>query len=171
MRLRGQIPLKYLVKHGLTVGKYFYRSNTAYIDSAHPYMITIGNNVIVSERAVILAHDASTKIGVKYTKIAPVLIGNNVFVGAGSIILPGVTIGDNCVIGAGSVVTKDCPENSVVAGNPAKVVSSIENYADKHRKYLEVSPKFDNSYRIPVVSYEKILEIKEKVGNKIGYIK
>ena len=54
-----------------------------------------------------------------------VCIGNGVWIGSGSIILPGVTIGDNAVIGAGSVVTKDIPENSIAVGNPARVIKSI----------------------------------------------
>lgn len=56
---------------------------------------------------------------------SPVHIGNNVWIGSGSIILPGVTIGDNAVIGAGSVVTKDIPADMIAVGSPAKVIRSI----------------------------------------------
>jgi len=55
-------------------------------------------------------------------------VGNNVFIGLGAIILPGVTIGDNVIIGAGSVVTQNIPSNSVAAGTPAKVLKSIDAY-------------------------------------------
>jgi maltose O-acetyltransferase len=55
----------------------------------------------------------------------PVTIGNNVWIGGGAIILPGVTIGDNVTIGAGSVVTKDIPSNTVAAGNPCRVLKKI----------------------------------------------
>ena len=55
----------------------------------------------------------------------PVLIGDNVFIGAQSIILKGVTIGENAIIGAGSVVTQDVPANAIAAGNPCKVVGSV----------------------------------------------
>jgi maltose O-acetyltransferase len=55
----------------------------------------------------------------------PVTIGNNVWIGGGAIICPGVSIGDNCTIGAGSVVTKDIPSNSIAVGNPCKVIKSI----------------------------------------------
>ncbi|RGX07981.1 sugar O-acetyltransferase [Paraclostridium sordellii] len=56
------------------------------------------------------------------TQTAPVYIGNNVWIGGGAIIMPGVTIGDNVVIGAGSVVTKDIPSNKIAYGNPCRVI-------------------------------------------------
>ena len=59
------------------------------------------------------------------TQTAPVIIGKNVWIGGGTIILPGVTIGDNTVIGAGSVVTKDIPDDSIAVGNPAKVIKNL----------------------------------------------
>ena len=59
------------------------------------------------------------------TQTAPVIIGNNVWIGGGAIILPGVTIGNNVVIGAGSVVTKNIPSDVVAAGNPCKVIRKI----------------------------------------------
>jgi len=58
----------------------------------------------------------------------PIIIGNNVWIGANSVILPELTIGDNVVIGAGSVVTKDIPSNSIAVGNPCKVIRKKENY-------------------------------------------
>jgi acetyltransferase-like isoleucine patch superfamily enzyme len=58
----------------------------------------------------------------------PITVGSNVFIGSDSIILPGVSIGDNSVVGAGSVVTKDVPTGTVVAGCPARVVKSVDEY-------------------------------------------
>lgn len=63
-------------------------------------------------------------------------IGNNVFVGMGVTILRGVKIGDNCIIGAGSVVTKDIPNNTIAAGNPAKVIGKLEDYYKKAKDNL-----------------------------------
>lgn len=68
----------------------------------------------------------ATYEGGQYTKCQPVAIGKNVFIGARSIIMKGVTICDGAVVGAGSVVTKDVPANAIVAGNPAKVIKMIE---------------------------------------------
>ena len=96
--------------------------------------ITIGDNTIIGSGCLITDTD-SHPIGaenrrrpdyLKYTKSKPITIGNNVFIGARSIIMKGVTIGDGAVIGAGSVVTKDVPENTIVAGNPAVVIKKIE---------------------------------------------
>jgi galactoside O-acetyltransferase len=67
-----------------------------------------------------------------YMYADPVEIGDNCWIGAGSIICPGVTIGDNCVIGAGSIVTKDIPANSVAVGNPCKVLRSINEHDMKY---------------------------------------
>ncbi|MBR4888527.1 MAG: acyltransferase, partial [Clostridia bacterium] len=89
----------------------------------------------------ILAHDASTaKIWGVRTKVGIVKIGNNVFIGADSIVLCNTRIGDNVIIGVGSVVTKDIPSNSVYAGNPAKYVCSFEEYTKKHQKNQETHP-------------------------------
>ena len=62
--------------------------------------------------------------GVEFGK--PIAIGNNVWIGGGAIILPGVTLGDNVVVGAGSVVTKSFPNNVAIAGNPARIIKEIE---------------------------------------------
>jgi len=61
----------------------------------------------------------------------PISVGNNVFIGIRSIIMPGVHIGDNCVIAAGSIVTRDVPDNSIAVGIPARVIGSVEEYRTK----------------------------------------
>lgn len=82
------------------------------IDNLFPEMVTIGNNVTITN-ATVLIHDASIKKFNGFVKYAPVTIGNNVFIGFGAIILPGVTIGDNVIIGAGARIAHDIPGNSV----------------------------------------------------------
>jgi maltose O-acetyltransferase len=72
------------------------------------------------------------------TKIGRVTIGDNVFIGAGSIILQNVCIGKNSIIGAGSVVTKDIPADSIAAGNPAKVIDSLKSFIEKHKTLAKV---------------------------------
>jgi acetyltransferase-like isoleucine patch superfamily enzyme len=102
--------------------------------------ISLGNRLVVSMNVHFLTHDYSyttalialdqipqTDIGI----LRNITVGNNVFIGMNSIILPGTNIGDNTIVGAGSVVRGNIPEFSIVAGNPAVVISDIRQYAEK----------------------------------------
>jgi acetyltransferase-like isoleucine patch superfamily enzyme len=99
---------------------------------SEPYLITIGDHVSVAKNVCFINHDGGMWVfREKYPDmdvIRPITVGNNVLIGLGAIIMPGVTIGDNCVIGAGSVVTRDIPSGSVAAGVPAKVLKTTEQY-------------------------------------------
>lgn len=121
---------------GVTIGKNF--SNYGTIDSGHGYLVTIGDDVILST-GTILAHDASTNIWLGRPKIGRVTIGSRVFIGAGAIILPNVTIGDDVIIGAGCVVAKNVPSDSVVVGNPMKIIGSTKEYIAKNKALMETS--------------------------------
>ena len=140
------------------------------IDPGHCWLIELGDDVTLAPRVHILAHDASTKRELGYTRIAKVKIGSNVFIGAGSIVLPGVTIGDNVVIGAGSVVSKDIPSNSVAAGNPCRVITTYQEYMGRKKTEMEESCVFDAAYHIDVISEDKKKEMTEKLENSAGYI-
>mgnify|MGYP002710252414 FL=1 len=72
---------------------------------------------------------------------SPVTVGDNVWIGGNTVILPGVTVGSNVVIGAGSVVSKDIPDNTIAAGNPCKVIRKI---TDEDRIYYFKKQKFDD---------------------------
>lgn len=162
---------EYLVKKGLRVGNNFSRQGECIIDIGHCWLITIGNNVTLAPRVHILAHDASTKKHLGYTKIGLVNIGDNVFVGAGSIVLPGVKIGENSIIGAGSVVTKDIPPNTVAAGNPAKVICGTNEYIYKHKNHMKQRPVFDRRWTIAYNISDHQKEVMyEKLRDGIGYI-
>lgn len=103
-----------LIKRGLIVGKNFSMQPGCIIDYSHCWLIEIGNNVTLAPRVHILAHDASTKLPLGYTKIGNVKIGDNVFIGANVTILPNVTIGNNVIIGANSLVNNNIESNTVV---------------------------------------------------------
>ena len=87
--------------------------------------------------------------------LAPIVVGNNVFVGSDSLILPGVTIGDNVVIGAGSVVSKDIPSDCVAVGVPAKPIKSISEYASKVVAHSDKT-KGDVAERKEIVLFTKV---------------
>ncbi|HZF70599.1 acyltransferase [Sulfuricurvum sp.] len=110
------------------------KSHNSLIDSLLPQFVQIGDNFISAPGSIILAHDASLLYHTGHYRVQKTIIGDNVFLGANAVILPGVTIGDNVIIGAGSVVTKDIPNGMVIAGNPAKIISSVDEYILKCRQ-------------------------------------
>jgi acetyltransferase-like isoleucine patch superfamily enzyme len=100
---------------------------------SEPYLIEIGDNVIISGEVMFITHDGGIYLFSRedpflFGHFGRIKIGNNCFIGIGSIILPNVEIGDNCIIGAGSIVRESIPENSVAAGNPAKVILKTDMY-------------------------------------------
>jgi maltose O-acetyltransferase len=146
--LRGDLNIDKLKRRGLKVGVNFKAIGQNIIDPSHCWHIEIGDNVVLAPRVHILAHDSSTGLFNGYTKVANVTIGNNVFIGAGSIVLMGVTIGDNVIIGAGSIVAKDIPANSVAVGNPARVISSLENYLERELVYMNEENTFGEDFTL-----------------------
>lgn len=93
--------------------------------------IYVGDNVMFGPNVVVATAGHPIEKNLRYLQMqfnVPVHIGTNVWIGAGAVILPGVTIGDNTVIGAGSVVTKDIPSNVVAVGNPCKVLREINDH-------------------------------------------
>lgn len=164
-------PVKRMKKDGLSVGQNFHILDDVVIDRHHCWHINIGDDVTLAPRVHILAHDASTKCLLGYTRIAKVNIGNRVFVGASSIILPGVTIGSDVVIGAGSVITSDVPDGVVVAGNPAKVICLTEAFIEKRKQELKTSPVFGCEYTFEHgVSKGMRNEMNEEISKGVGYI-
>lgn len=105
---------------------------TSKIDVHHGFLISMGDNVTISD-ARLLTHDGSTKKFLGYSRVGRIKIGSNVFIGAGAIILPGIEIGDNVIVGAGTVVTKDIPNDSLVVGNPARVIKTVSDYIEENK--------------------------------------
>jgi maltose O-acetyltransferase len=170
-RLTTKDPLEELIARGLTVGKNFYMQNEVLIDKSHCQHITIGDDVTLAPRVYILAHDASTKRHLGYTKIGKVTIGDRVFIGAASVILPGVTIGSDVVIGVGSVVTRDIPHGAVAAGVPAKVIGTLDEYLLKRKQEMERFPCFGEEYTIGGgVTKEMIDEMNRRMKERFGFI-
>lgn len=155
--------LKWLRNKGLKIGGGTYVLNTTdiRIDYSRPELIEIGENVFLHKGTVILSHDwASWSFVNKYSDFLPshgrVKIGNNVWLGENVTILKNVEIGDDVIIGAGSLVTKSIPSNSVAVGRPARVICSFDEYYKK-RKYQFADEAIDyalaiyESGRTPVI--------------------
>lgn len=104
---------------------------------SEPYLVSIAKHVTVSARVTFITHDGGSFVFrdlPKYKDVrraGRIIIHENCFIGAQSIIMPGVEIGPNSVIGAGSIVTRSVPPNTVAAGIPAKPLMSIEEYAER----------------------------------------
>lgn len=170
-RLRGEYTTEKLISMGMIVGKDFKRLNGVILDPSHCWLIEIGDNVTLAPRVHILCHDASTKTFLNFTKIGRVSIGNNVFIGAESVVLPGITIGNNVVIGANSTVTSNIPDNSIAIGSPARVVSTLDAYLDKEKNRMSVAPVYDDTYTLRRgVPMNLRVKQKEELEGKIGYI-
>lgn len=120
-------------------GKHVHFGNNVYanfnltlVDDTHIY---VGNNVMFGPNVTVCTATHPIYPVIRYKQAQynlPVVIGNNVWIGSNSVILPGVHIGDNSVIGAGSIVTKDIPANVVAIGNPCKVLREIDEHDTKY---------------------------------------
>ncbi len=126
--------------------------------STEPYLVSVDDNVFISVGAKFIPHDGGVLPFRRETPdldlAGPIHIGANTFVGAGALVLKGVTIGSNSIIGANAVVTKSFPEGSIIAGNPARVVKTTEEFLksahenslkignlpemEKHKAYKEI---------------------------------
>ena len=130
--------IKYLRNKGVRIGKntIIFEPKTTFIDPSRPWLIEIGENVMITRNVTILTHGYDWRVlDGKYGNVlgssGKVKIGNNVFIGMNSTILKGVTIGDNTIIAAGSLVNKNFVGNVVIGGVPAKVLMSLEEYYKK----------------------------------------
>jgi len=125
---------KYDVKYSTII------EGSVLLDKLYPRGIHIGANTLVAGGVTILSHDHCKRVNDNQPFLIDTYIGSNCFIAVGAIILPGVKIGDEVIVGAGAVVTKDVPSNTVVAGNPARIIrenikmndfAALENWTEK----------------------------------------
>lgn len=136
---------KYLKNIGINIPEDYFEGGHGFIhptvlfDGNDFSLISIGKNTTISADVILLTHDYSISKGLKLIEaqesgrfLKPISVGENCFIGMRTIVLPGTLIGDNVIIGAGSVVKGKIPDNVVVAGNPAKIICSTKEWAEKH---------------------------------------
>jgi acetyltransferase-like isoleucine patch superfamily enzyme len=164
--------LKYLRKRGCQIGEGTRLLCNVNQLGAEPYLVEIGEDCLFSGGATLYTHDGGVKVlnslnyfdGKRMDKFGKIKIGNNCFIGNGAKILPNVTLGDNVIIGAGSIVTKDIPSNSVAAGVPAKVICSIDEYYNKNSQYFLNTAGMDEEQKRKTVlqNIGKLTLVKQK---------
>ena len=139
-----------------SVGKNFFFQPRVIPDE--PKLISFGDNVVVASGVTFVTHDVIDKVlnnmelGVIFNyNCAPIEIGNNVFIGCNTTILPNVKIGNNVIIAAGSIVNKDIPDGTVIGGNPAKKISSFDEYVISRKEKNEELIYPGNDYAINII--------------------
>jgi len=124
---------------GTKIGNHVDIAPGVFLEDFYPELITLQDNVDLGPNVIIVTHDSSGKCissqDITWTKA--VVIENNVYIGAGAIILPGVRIGHHSIIGAGSVVTRDIPPESVAYGSPARVQLTTDEWLRKKRLFSD----------------------------------
>lgn len=152
---------------GMTIGKNVSAADGVHLDPNYPWLLSIGDDVGFSLGVIVLTHDASARRLTGLARLAPVTIGSHVFFGARSVVLPGVTIGDKVVVAAGAVVAKDVPDDTVVAGVPARPIAVATEWAAGHTEAARTGLLWDRS-QLPV-GYEGNASERRQLRDEIDH--
>lgn len=134
---------RYLRRMGVSIGEgTFIFSRNALIDISRPSLVSIGKDCYINQHFTLLTHEWVSKVFIGsgrgfLNSSGKVTIGNNVSFGQNVMVLKGVSIGDNCFIGAGSIVTKDIPAGSIAVGAPCRVIMTLDEYYEKRLAQAE----------------------------------
>lgn len=121
---------------GMKVGENLYVQGIPNFGS-EPFLIEIGDNVTIAENVGFINHGGDARVTKRIEKykngrnFGRIKIGNNTFIGKGSVLMPGISIGNNCIVGSLSIVSSSIPDNSVYAGIPAKFICTIDEYGER----------------------------------------
>jgi len=161
---------EYLRKQGVRIGRNCVILYPSYIDGRLPYLLEIGDDVVISLYVTILTHDAASAWAGDLVKVGRVRINDHVFIGANTTVMCNVAIGPNAIVGAGSVISRDVPPDSVVAGNPAKLVCSMDQFKAKHRELGGRQPLFEGKhFQHPYVPDERKTFLNGQLQDTFGY--
>jgi maltose O-acetyltransferase len=168
--LRREQDLDELCRLGLKLGADVYVGEGVVIDHDFAWLVSIGDRTVLSRDILVLAHDASTKLATGHSRVATVEIGRRVFVGAGTIILPGVRVGDDVILGAGSVVRHDIPAGTIAVGNPAKPVAQTNDYNERHRTSFKTGPVWGRDWLWDRITPEQQEVMRRALRDDEGYV-
>ena len=141
------------------------------IDPNHCFLISIGDWCGLGPECMILAHEGQMDEFLDAGRIGRVVIHAHSHIGARTVILPGVEIGPRTIVGANSVVTKSLPPDTVCAGNPARVICSLDEYLESYRAKMASRPKFDyTKYGIRFLTPERRAELVAAVCDGDAYV-
>ena len=142
IRFRGD-NVAFLRHLGVKIGSHCLISTSINNFGTEPWLVEIGDDVSITDDVIFLTHDGSSRLfrkklpnmnGKYGNRFGPIQIHNNCFIGVHTIIMPGVCIGPDSIVGSGSIVTKNVPADTVVAGNPARVICTLEEYIERYRQ-------------------------------------
>lgn len=141
-------------------------------DTIYPWLIEVGDYCLFSTEVKIVAHDSSTNRIHGTTKVGRVTIGDHVYLGQGVTVLCNVKIGSNVVVGAKSLVNRDLPSEGVYAGNPARLICTIEEFDRKHIESRNQRPIFDQNWKYwrDSATMEERMHMKAQLTDTYGYI-
>jgi len=160
-----------LQEMGMHIGKDVSLPSSTYVDTSHCYLISIGDRCRFGPCCSILSHDALANEFLDAGKIGRVIIRESCSFGMGTIILPAVEIGPRVIAAAGSVIGSNIPPDSVVAGNPAKVVAKLSDYLRYHKLCMKRSANFPyEEYGIGVLPPGKVKDLLSRMNGPFGYI-
>lgn len=154
----------------LDILKIPYRNHNSQIDALTPSLVSIGNNFVSAPGSKIISHDSSLVLSEGILRFGKVKIGDNVFLGANSVVLAGSIIGNNCIIGAGAVVKGKFKDYSVIVGNPAKKIMSVQDLIIKTKKednFIDIPIEVVNKMKISKLSFEDRKFIEKIVNEKV----
>ena len=155
---------------GMNIGRDVWLPEDTWIDIPHCNLISIGDHCGFGGGCVILAHDAQMDEFLDAARVGRVIIHESCHIGTRTIILPGVEVGPRTIVGAGSVISRSLPADTVCAGSPAKVICTLSEYLDKHRRQMQSAPKFDWNEYVANVTPERSAELVAAVRSGDAYI-
>lgn len=157
-----------LRSQGMKIGTDVWLPASTWIDNDYCFLISIGDHCGFGEGCHILAHDAQMDEFLDAGRIGQVVIHPSCHIGARTVVLPGVEIGPRTIIGANSVVNKSLPPDTVCAGNPARVICTLEEYLQKHRQRIRECPTFPYASQFP--SEDERMKIQGALQHGDGYM-